>query len=336
MDIKIGLGDVYIEKRSHSRNVRDKGKSIVMLPSDYTILDLETTGLDPNYDDVLEIGALKVRNDTVVDRLEITILPSEANFEVPSFVENLTGLTTQYVKNTGVSSDEGIEKLLRFTEDDLILGYNTSFDINFIFDLALRSTGYKFTNDYIDIMRISRKVFPDLKHHRVKDMVKVFNLEKDQVHRALSDSEQEMQIYYCLQAKIDESCGSEQFLKSFLPVHRKHAPSKKASEITSDKKIFDHTNPFFQQSVCFTGKLDALVRKNAMQLIKDLGGEPQDGVNRRTNYLILGDTSYSSSVKDGQTTKLKKAYKLKQDGQDIDVITETVFMDMIHEHLDES
>lgn len=105
-----------------------------------------------------------------------------------------------------------------------------------------------------------------------------------------------------------------------------------ANMITADENIeIDSTNPFFNKSVCFTGKMDSLKREDGMKIIANLGGIPQNGVNSQTNYLILGEVAYISNVKNGVTGKMKKAYELIEKGNDLMVISESLFFDMIEE-----
>ena len=68
-----------------------------------------------------------------------------------------------------------------------------------------------------------------------------------------------------------------------------------------------------------------------MQLVADIGGIPGDSVTKKTNYLILGNNDYCKSIKDGKSAKQKKAEKLILDGQDLQIIPEAVFIDMISE-----
>lgn len=72
-----------------------------------------------------------------------------------------------------------------------------------------------------------------------------------------------------------------------------------------------------------------MIRKDAMQIVVDLGGINGNSVTAKTNYLILGNNDYCSLIKDGKSNKQKKAEKLKLKGNDIEVITENVFYDMI-------
>lgn len=66
-----------------------------------------------------------------------------------------------------------------------------------------------------------------------------------------------------------------------------------------------------------------------MQVVANLGGINADNVTKKTNYLILGNNDYCKSIKDGKSSKQKKAEKLQLDGHDIQIIPENVFYDMI-------
>ena len=72
-----------------------------------------------------------------------------------------------------------------------------------------------------------------------------------------------------------------------------------------------------------------MVRKEAMQKVVNLGGLVGDSVTKKTNYLILGNNDYCKSIKDGKSSKQKKAEELKLKGYDIEVISENVFYDML-------
>lgn len=327
MDFKLTLSGVEALKKSDTRIKREKGKSIIDFPYQFTLIDIETTGLDANFDSIIEIGALKVKNDEIVDSLNTLVKPSDS-FDLSDFITDLTGITPEMIHNDGIDTESALHKLLDFVKDDLIVGYNVSFDINFIYDNVLNLFGAKFNNNYIDIMRSCRKLTPELKHHRVKDILKEFDIGMEQKHRALSDCEQEFEIYKYVKDQVINGVGIEEFIKTY----RKN-PSKniKLSEITTSKEEFDENNPFFQSYVAFTGGLDTMVRLDAMQVIKDLGGEPQKNVTKKTNYLLLGNNFYQSQLIDGKSSKYKKALSLKSDGQPIEIITENVFLDIIDE-----
>lgn len=72
-------------------------------------------------------------------------------------------------------------------------------------------------------------------------------------------------------------------------------------------------------------------RAKAMQIVANIGGINADNVTKKTNYLILGNNDFCSSLKGGKSSKQKKAEKLALEGQDIQIISENVFYEMISE-----
>ncbi len=52
-----------------------KGNSLIDFPLEYTVIDLETTGLDPEYNDIIEISAIKYKNCEEIDRFTSLVQP---------------------------------------------------------------------------------------------------------------------------------------------------------------------------------------------------------------------------------------------------------------------
>lgn len=168
----------YFNQRTH------KGKSLIKSINDYTVVDIETTSLDSNYGEILEISAIKVRNKNVVDTFSKII---QVNEEIGTFTTNLTGITNEMVLNEGEDLLTVLTSFKSFLEDDIIVGHNVNFDINFLYDSMEKNLGEPLTNDYIDTLRLSRKVLPHLPHHRLDDLIEYFNLNQRTIHRALND-----------------------------------------------------------------------------------------------------------------------------------------------------
>ena len=103
-----------------------------------------------------------------------------------------------------------------------------------------------------------------------------------------------------------------------------------AKDIQASTNNFDETTPVYEKVFVFTGTLERMTRKEAMQLVVDHGGLCGDGVNKKTNFLVLGNNDYCTTIKDGKSTKQKKAEQLKLTGCDIEIISENVFYDMIY------
>lgn len=287
-------------------------KYVRKIESDYCVLDLETTGLSYEYDEIIEIGILKVRNNIIVDKYQQLINP---NTEIDEFITKLTGITNEMLKNMPFINDVKKE-VLNFIGNDLIIGHNFFFDKNFIeFNF-----GEELPNEFSDTMQLSRKLFPDIKHHRLKDMVAEFNLSNNE-HRSISDCISTKELYDVIKKTIIDRGTSISELYKHKRIN--------ISEITPESNDFDETSYFYQKHCIFTGALEKMLRKEAMQLVVNCGGIIDKNVTKQTNFLILGNNDYCSSIKDGKSKKQKKAEELKLRGLDIEILDENVFYKML-------
>lgn len=161
----------------------NKGLSLIELPSDYVLLDLETTGLNPVEDSIIEIGAIKVREFDITDTFVSFVRPSH---RISGFITNLTGITNDMVAGAG-SIETVLPAFMDFVGSSLVMGHNVNFDINFLYENCIRCFGTGFQNDFVDTLRLSRKLFPEERHHRLSDLEERFHLHNEHSHRALSD-----------------------------------------------------------------------------------------------------------------------------------------------------
>lgn len=319
----------YSETNKKHVNTRDcKGQSLISFPNKYIILDLETTGLSPKCDEIIEVSALKIDNDIVTDIYSSLIKPSE---EISTFITELTGITNEMLSEAP-SFDSISQKLFDFLKDKIIVGHNINFDINFLYDNFYKSN-LIFDNDFIDTMRIARKLLPELSHHRLKDLMKIYDITTDKQHRALEDCQATLQIYKELKKTIlNEFEDYNEFINLFK---HKHNSYKRATSNTETTALFLqklHNNPdsyLFDKNCVFTGTLDKMNRKDAIQAVINIGGNVQNNINKNTDILILGDNDYCPSIKDGKSNKQKKAEEYILKGIEIEIMPENVFYDLL-------
>lgn len=288
------------------------------LIDDYCVLDTETTGLSAYYDEIIEIGILRVRNNEIVDRYDQLIKP---NFDVDDFITALTGITNDMLE--GMPSISSVKNdVLSFIGEDIILGHNTSFDMRFL------NEGFKeqLSNQYMDTMQFARKLYPELKHHRLSDLTDYLGLHNNE-HRALLDCVSTKELYDAAKASMAEKNLAIEDLWITCESHGGKGINIKAIKPT--EVVVDEDGFFYNRHVVFTGKLEKMLRKDAMQIVVNLGGILDNSVNKQTNYLILGDNDYNAILKGEKSSKHKKAEKLKLDGQDIEVIDERTFYDLL-------
>ncbi len=305
-----------------------KGNSLLDFPETFTLIDLETTGLSPEWDDIIELSALKIKNGDIVEIF--SSLVHSPGVYIDEFIAELTGITQEMIDDSPEISDI-LPAFFDFISEDILVGHNINFDINFLYDNGLIYCGRYLTNNFVDTMRLSRRLHPDEPHHRLKDLVKKYGLDYNGAHRATQDCYLTFTVYNLLKKEIIEKYGNINDFCSSVNKKRSSHSYLKASDIHSESTDFDTSHPLYKKVCVFTGALEKMTRKEAMQIVANLGGINGDGVTKKTNYLILGNNDYCKTIKDGKSIKQKKAEKLKTDGQDIEIISENVFYDMVLE-----
>lgn len=292
--------------------------SIIEFPSDYVVIDLETTGFSPTFDSIIEIAAIRYRNDNPVDKFSSLINPG---FNIPINIQNLTGIKDEDVSDCPIINDV-ISEYVDFIGNDIIIGHNVGFDINFI------NKNFKkgLDNNYINTVRISHKLNPTLESHSLSSLKDLYKIEALS-HRALGDCESTALVFQRMKAEILSNSSYEEFKKLF---RNKTATTLKMSDIKTDSTEFDEDNFFFNKKTVFTGKLERYTRKEAAQLVVDLGGMVSNTISSKTDVLVVGDMDYSSALAGRITSKHKKATELQQQGSNITIMSESDFIELLN------
>lgn len=327
-------GELIEEKIPSPKIERNKGKSLLSFPNEYVVVDIETTGLSPVYDSIIEISSIKYKDNKKIDIFSSLVQPddffelyeNEEDFSyLPKFITSLTGITDDMLKEAPKTKDV-LEQFIDFIGDNILIGHNVNFDINFLYDNINNLLEKELSNNFVDTMRLSRRINSDLDHHRLSDLAVLYSLDYSGAHRSLNDCELTQNCYINMRKQVVSIYGSENdFIEK---INSKKYHSVHASDIQTNKDA-DRKSPVYGKVFVFTGKLEKMNRKDAMQLVANLGGELGDNVTKKTNYLVLGNNDYCTTIKDGKSSKQKKAEKLKQDGFDIEIIPEDVFYEMI-------
>lgn len=296
-----------VKKESH------KARSLIAFPENYVVVDLETTGISADYDDIIEFGAVKVIDNEIVDELSVLCNPG---YEIDEYIEALTGITNEMLADAP-SAEYGFGKLSEFIGDLPMVTY-TRFD-----SLFLRIQ-FDFEHPYVDLFRLFKRITPEMKHHRLRDMCEFYSIENETAHRAVSDCKATHNCFVALKNNAIEKYGSlEGFASLWKPKHYS------IKDIQSNAIEIDTANPFYGKVCVFTGALERMTRAEAAQLVANLGGICADGVTKKTNFLILGNNDYCPTIKDGKSSKHKKAEKLKLEGHDIEIMPESLFYELI-------
>ena len=305
----------------HSKRV-EKGKSLISFPDNFVVLDLETTGLDSLFDEIIEIAMLKVKNGKVVDSFESLIKPSS---QIDSFIEDLTGITNEMLSNAPSLTDV-LPKAKDFIGKNIILGHNVNFDINFLYDAFEDILDEPLRNDFVDTLRLARKALPELKHHRLNDIAQALNVVPTGAHRALADCQTTFDCFFAIKNQFKTADQIQNFINTF----KNKSYKIDLHDIVAQTDEFDETHPLYKKHCVFTGVLEKMKRADAAQLVVNLGGICDNNVTKKTNFLILGNNDYCKSIRDGKSSKQKKAEALKLKDQEIEIIPEDVFYEMVN------
>lgn len=300
----------------------NKGNSLLIFPVDYTVVDIETTGLSPEYDEIIELCAVRYRNKDFVEKYTTLVNPSN---EIDNFIEQLTGITNDMLA-TAPKIKEVLPEFLDFIGNDVIVGHNVNFDINFLYDNSIEYLSKPLTNDFVDTMRIARLLHKENRHNRLSDLSERYGLSYDGAHRSEYDCSLTNSVLQLFEKEFKESYGDDAKLNSLLGSPH----GVRAADIAASVSDFDIDNPIYGKTIVFTGVLEKMLRKEAMQIVADLGGINGDSVTKKTNYLVLGNNDYCTTIKDGKSSKQKKAEDYKLKGYDIEIIPENVFYDMVN------
>lgn len=305
----------------------DKGHSLVCLPNDYTVIDLETTGLSPRHDEIIELAAIRVRNGKIEDSYQQLVKPKE---EISDIISSITNITNEMVA-TAPKIEDVLLGYLNFIGSDVVVGHNVCFDVNFIFDNCASIFGNAFTNDYVNTVRVAKRLL-DLPHYRLSDLCAYFGINRENAHRALSDCQMTYELVGRLKAKCDE-IGCSELEVQWMGEHKCERKFVRIdarmieSQIPNDE--IDKAHPLYGKRVVFTGSLVRFKREAAMQIVANLGGINQNGVTKETDYLVLGNNDYCRTIKDGKSSKQKKAEEYMLKGTGISIMDEQTFYDMV-------
>jgi DNA polymerase-3 subunit epsilon/ATP-dependent DNA helicase DinG len=152
-------------------------------------LDIETTGLDPLKDAIIEIGAVRFNINRIEDEWSSLINPGR---KIPPFITQLTGITDHMVMEAP-SIQNVIPELRQFVGDLSILGHNVGFDLSF-----LRRQGLFKSNDSLDTYEIASVLLPTAGRYNLGALGQILSIPLTASHRALDDARVTCAVYRSL------------------------------------------------------------------------------------------------------------------------------------------
>lgn len=162
------------------------------IPMNYVAFDIETTGLNPKYDKIIEIGAVRVREGEPVETFSTFVNPAKS---LPARIVELTGIQDADVAGAPYI-DDILDAFLAFVGDDVLLGHNILFDYSFVKKAAVNQKKV-FEKTGIDTLRIAKRFLSELESRQLGFLCEYYQIGLD-AHRALNDAIAAHRLYRIL------------------------------------------------------------------------------------------------------------------------------------------
>ena len=301
----------------------------------FVAIDFETANEDRS--SICEIGLTIVEDSEIIESMSWLVRP-EDNMYNPMNID-IHGITPSMTRNSP-SFKEVWPEIVPYLENAIVIAHNTAFDMYALRD-ALNDNGIPYPHFmHYCSCRAAKYVYPNEYSYSLENLCIALDIDYNTHHRAESDSEAAAKLFIQemedsglsslseFEEEYEFKCG--EFSDNYFRPQRstkeyKRPEKKKISDYIGDPSKFDEDNYFYGRSVCFTGKCSYGTREEMLQMVADIGGYPSLSVTKSTNILVVGQQDYRVVGEDGMSSKQEKAMKLKDAGQDIEIMSETEF-----------
>jgi DNA polymerase-3 subunit alpha (Gram-positive type) len=202
-----------------------KVRKLELRMKEYVCVDLETTGLSPKENEIIEIGAVRVINNEVVEVFSELIRPSVS---IPSRITMITGISNSMVKNKD-DITKVLPRFIKFLGGLPIIAHNINFDYGFLLEKASKQ---KITLDCmgVDTLRIARGLMQELSSKSLASLCEHYNVINANAHRASDDAIATVKIFECMKKDYIED-----YPEMFAPRQIGYKV-KKIQSVTSNQK----------------------------------------------------------------------------------------------------
>ncbi|KXA44537.1 MULTISPECIES: exonuclease domain-containing protein [Staphylococcus] len=296
---------------------------------DFIAIDIETA--NEKRDSICSIALLKYKDNRICDALYTHIDP-ETYFS--SINTSIHGITKEDVADSP-KMYQMYDAIIRFIDNHIIVAHNTSFDMYALCDSFRRYNLPLPNNLYFCTYRLSKDLY-NLPSYRLQDLAIHFDIENEEYHNAFYDAKVCAQIAYCILKdqgiSLNELVEKQNFKYGILGENGfvKKSTNKKIINLTYNQELNDKNHIFYGKHICFTGALKSFTRKEVAQTITDIGSIYDSTVKKSTNYLVVGDLENLEKTHNyTKSTKIIKAERLSNEGQNIEVLSEMDFLKLL-------
>ena len=177
-----------------------QGRKINTYVPDYVVYDLETTGTNPQTDEVVEIAGIKVQDGKVVEEFSTLVNPG---IPIPDEASSVNEIYDDMVADSP-DFEAALKDFMDFAGDRVLVGHNIHrFDMHFIWRDAQKFWGRTIGNNYIDTLHIAQMYLPQLRSHSLVKLAWHYGVYSGEAHRALADCRMNQQVFECLREEME-------------------------------------------------------------------------------------------------------------------------------------
>ena len=162
----------------------------------YVVFDVETTGLEAKKDEIIEIGACKVKNGQIEEIFSTFVKPTK---HIPREITELTGINDEMVKDSP-TINYVMPDFYKFCDGATLVAHNIQFDIGFIRNLG-EKLSYNFNHQLMDTLEMAKAKLPGLRNYKLGTIVERLNITLDNAHRAIHDATATAKVFIKLMQK---------------------------------------------------------------------------------------------------------------------------------------
>lgn len=187
---ELRLGFSKASKKQMAKRVTKKRDSTY--PDNYVVIDVETSGLNPEEHEIIEIGAILIKEHEISERFSLLVRPQNA---ISPTIEDITGISNAMLQGQGVQLSVAMQQFIAFINDLPLISHNADFDNSFLRKACSDCDIGLISNRHIDTLTLSRRQVRRVADYKLKTLAKHFAIEGDQNHRSLADCEITFQLF---------------------------------------------------------------------------------------------------------------------------------------------
>lgn len=273
--------DAYLVDDLHKIVTGDA--DLPLIDTDYVVYDIETTGLSPVKNKIIEIGAVKVSGGRIVGRYSTFVNPEEP---IPYEITKLTSITDDDVRDADPIALV-MPRFLDFCEGCVWVAHNAEFDVNFV-KAKCKELGIPQDPVYVDTFPLARVQMTGHARFRLDDVAKYYKVELGHHHRAVDDAECTALFFVKM---LEELAGEG--MKTLEDVNKKGSSSKEAIS-----KMRPSRCTIFAKNELGRIHLYTLVSESHINYFNRFPKIPKSLVEKYREGLILGSGNQDGELMD--------------------------------------